>query len=101
VQLPASCCMKSQRDPVACTLQVFLQDEKLKWWHVRDRSRHEHWLRKFFGQPCNGELFVKQSINMAGGLQSVACIEFRTPASTEQLFFHKCMSIHLMTPVQM
>lgn len=47
-----------------------MQDEKLKWWHVRDRSRHEHWLRKFFGQPCNGELFVKQSINMAGALHA-------------------------------
>lgn len=50
----------------AFALQVFLPDDKLKWWHHHDRSHHEHWLSKFFGQPCNGELFVKQSINMAG-----------------------------------
>jgi hypothetical protein len=44
--------------------QVFLRDDKLRWWHKHSRAHHENWLKKFFGQPCNGELFVKQSINM-------------------------------------
>lgn len=43
-----------------------MPDEKLKWWHRRSRAHHENWLQKFFGQPCNGELFVKQSLNMEG-----------------------------------
>jgi hypothetical protein len=56
-------------------LQVFLQDEKLAWWHKRSRAHHENWLQKFFGQPCNGELFVKQSINMEG-VQPSICAPF-------------------------
>jgi hypothetical protein len=47
-------------------MQVFLPDEKLKWWHKRSRAHHENWLHKYFGQPCNGVLFVKQSLNMEG-----------------------------------
>ena len=48
--------------------QVFLKDHKLAWWHRQSRAHHENWLQKFFGQPCNGELFVKQSLNMEGTL---------------------------------
>ena len=44
---------------------MFERDDRLRWWHVHDRMHHEDAFNPFIGQPCNGELFVKQGLNMA------------------------------------
>lgn len=44
---------------------MFERDDRLRWWHDHDRMHHEDAFNPFIGQPCNGELFVKQGLNMA------------------------------------
>ena len=71
----------------ACNAQVFLRDDRLRWWHKHSRAHHENWLQKFFGQPCNGELFVKQAMNMESAHQ-LQCLH--TPARLIRCMQHAC-----------
>lgn len=49
--------------------RVVPRDLALRDRQAQSRTWREGWLRPFFHQPCNWDLFVKQSLNMEVGIQ--------------------------------
>lgn len=48
---------------------VIIKDEELDQRNRNSRIWNETWLSAFFNKPCNHELFVTQSLNMAYGIE--------------------------------
>lgn len=48
---------------------VIPDDAHLREKHAQSHIWQEHWLSAFFNKPCNHELFVRQSLNMADAIE--------------------------------
>ena len=50
-------------------VSIIPNDYELQERHAKSRIWKEHWLSAFFNKPCNHELFVRQSLNMADAIE--------------------------------